>query len=97
MGLCDTHDSINRATEPQRKLICSALGRSAAWGIQDLSGKKTRYGTTHSAEDWINMSLQHTEFMEFFLVCLRYGKPENSLFRIDIEARRGLSGSITHA
>lgn len=86
MGLCDTRDSINRAMEPQRKQIRSALGRSASWDIQDLSGKKTRYGTTYSAEHWINMSLQHTEFMGFFLVCLRYGKLPNLNFRTDIDA-----------
>jgi hypothetical protein len=33
---------------PQHEFSPFRAGRSAAWDIQDLSGKKTRHGTAHS-------------------------------------------------
>ena len=57
MGLCDGQDSINMAREPQQEIGSLRLGRSEAGHIQDLSRKKMRDGTTHSAEDWVNIPL----------------------------------------
>jgi hypothetical protein len=47
--------------------------------IQDLSREKRRDETTHSGEDWVNMSLYHIAFLGFCLVCVTPGNPASSI------------------